>query len=154
MIRIDTSSLTRWLNNEAGRISARRQVMAIIATETATMTQRQATTMSVTGATANSINSRYTDVSAMVMGASYSDIPLEYGRRPGSYPPTEALKRWCKLKLGDEKLAFVVARKIAQRGTDKYRKGGPKLLTDYVLKWMYKVLIPQKLDKLIEEYTK
>ncbi len=42
---------------------------------------------------------------------------VEYGRRPGKRPPTRELKRWAKRKLGDESLAYVVARKIGREGT-------------------------------------
>ena len=41
----------------------------------------------------------------------------EYGRRPGEMPPVSALEKWSQAKLGDSKLAFVVARSIAQKGT-------------------------------------
>ena len=37
--------------------------------------------------------------------------------RPKYFPPIDALKRWAKKKLGDEGLAFVVARKIYNEGT-------------------------------------
>ena len=37
--------------------------------------------------------------------------------RPKYFPPVAALKRWAKKKLGDENLAFLVARKIYNEGT-------------------------------------
>ena len=56
-----------------------------------------------------------------VEGVVYSDleyaVPVELGRQPGSFPPLEPIRRWCHLVLGDESLAFVVARKIATVGT-------------------------------------
>ena len=42
--------------------------------------------------------------------------PVEFGSKP-HFPPPDALKAWARRKLGDEKLAFVVARAIAKRGT-------------------------------------
>jgi hypothetical protein len=42
--------------------------------------------------------------------------PIEFGRKPGKMPPVDALKSWAARKLGDEKLAFVVARAIARKG--------------------------------------
>ena len=42
---------------------------------------------------------------------------IEKGRRPGRFPPLAPLRVWAKAKLGDERLAFVVARKIARKGT-------------------------------------
>lgn len=41
---------------------------------------------------------------------------MEAGRAPGSFPPIEPLKRWAHLVLGDERLAYPVARAIARRG--------------------------------------
>ena len=47
---------------------------------------------------------------------------LHDGTRHKRQPPTEALKRWAKRKLGDERLAFVVARAIKRKGGLKARK--------------------------------
>lgn len=45
--------------------------------------------------------------------------PVEEGRRPGAkQPPSAALKQWAQRKLGDERLAFVVARSIAKKGIE------------------------------------
>lgn len=41
---------------------------------------------------------------------------VELGTRP-HFPPVEALKPWARLKLGNENLAWAVAKKIAKRGT-------------------------------------
>jgi len=41
---------------------------------------------------------------------------MEEGTRP-HFPPVSALKGWAKRVLGNENLAYVVAKKIAQRGT-------------------------------------
>lgn len=45
-------------------------------------------------------------------------LPVELGRKPGSWPPMEPIRRWCYLVLGDAELAFQVARKIFQRGIE------------------------------------
>lgn len=43
---------------------------------------------------------------------------VERGRRPGrAFPPRAPLERWAARKLGDPRLWFVVARKIARQGT-------------------------------------
>lgn len=42
---------------------------------------------------------------------------IEFGRRPGSMPPPEALRRWARRVLGNEKAAYPVARAIGRRGT-------------------------------------
>jgi hypothetical protein len=46
---------------------------------------------------------------------------MEYGRKPGSFPPVDSLVRWVRLKLGVPEseargVAFTVARKIARSG--------------------------------------
>jgi hypothetical protein len=43
-------------------------------------------------------------------------LVMELGRPPGKMPLVEALRRWAHLVLGDEGLAFVVARAIGRRG--------------------------------------
>jgi len=49
-------------------------------------------------------------------GVPYASV-VELGRRPGSWPPLAPIRRWCHLVLGDAGAVFVVARKIAMRGT-------------------------------------
>lgn len=52
---------------------------------------------------------------------------VEWGTRP-HFPPVEALKDWAAKFLGDEKLAFLVARAISRRGTRPYNFMGQALL--------------------------
>jgi len=52
-----------------------------------------------------------------IVGSPLSYAPyVEEGTKP-HFPPVSALERWCELKLGDRRLAFVVARAISRRGT-------------------------------------
>ncbi|MFA6433750.1 MAG: HK97 gp10 family phage protein [Elusimicrobiales bacterium] len=49
-------------------------------------------------------------------GLPYASV-VEEGRQPGWFPPPSGdLKTWARRKLGDERLAFVVARAIKRRG--------------------------------------
>lgn len=41
----------------------------------------------------------------------------EYGLPAGTFPNIEALKEWCRIKLGDENLAWAVANHIKKYGT-------------------------------------
>lgn len=41
---------------------------------------------------------------------------VERGRKPGKMPPSKALRPWAEKRLGDGRLAFVVARAIGRRG--------------------------------------
>ena len=52
---------------------------------------------------------------------------IEFGTRP-HFPPVDALRDWAAKFLGDERLAFVVARAIARRGTMAHPFMGPALL--------------------------
>jgi len=58
-------------------------------------------------------------VSAMkgkvVAGAKHAPF-VEFGTRP-HFPPVAPLERWAATKLGSAGLGFVIARKIAERGT-------------------------------------
>jgi hypothetical protein len=67
-------------------------------------------------------------VGAYVEYASY----IEFGTRP-HFPPVEALKDWCAKFLGDERLAFVVARSIARRGTIAHPFLGPAVLANQAI---------------------
>jgi len=44
---------------------------------------------------------------------------VEFGTKP-HWPNMRVLKRWAKRKLGDERLAYPVAKAIAQRGTPEH----------------------------------
>lgn len=43
---------------------------------------------------------------------------VEWGSPVGTKVPIEDLKGWCKRKLGDENLAFAVAKKIEEQGIE------------------------------------
>lgn len=65
-------------------------------------------------------------VAFVVANADYASF-VEFGTRP-HFPPIEALRDWCAKFLGDESLAFVVARAISRRGTLAHPFMGPALL--------------------------
>lgn len=48
-------------------------------------------------------------------GLIYAPV-IEEGRTVGWFPPPDSLRAWARKKLGDERLAFVVARAIKRRG--------------------------------------
>jgi len=56
------------------------------------------------------------------------------GRAPGKFPPIESIIEWIKVKniqkrdnISDRSLAFIIARKIAQKGTDIHEGKRPAL---------------------------
>jgi hypothetical protein len=54
---------------------------------------------------------------------------VEWGTRP-HFPPIDALKDWAAKFLGDPRLAFIVARAIARRGTHPYNFMGQSILAN------------------------
>jgi phage gpG-like protein len=54
---------------------------------------------------------------------------VEFGTRP-HFPPVDALKDWAAKFLGDERLAFLVARAISRRGTLAKPFLGPALIAN------------------------
>lgn len=60
------------------------------------------------------------------------------GRKPGAFPPIDAILQWIKDKgivadIPDKSLAFLIARKIAKKGTDIFLKKRPALdVTDQI----------------------
>lgn len=57
----------------------------------------------------------------------YGDKALKDGRKPGKMPPISAIEMW-KQKKGVSIPAFLIARKIARLGTNRYIQGGPDLV--------------------------
>lgn len=95
---------------------------------------------------------------------------LDTGRGPGKFPPIEPIIRWAQNKFGvDENeakgIAFVVARKIANLGTEIYLNKGngieleKKIITlreklNEVIKESAKFEIKQKLNEFKLRFTK
>lgn len=72
-----------------------------------------------TGALSKSIQWQITNdgFSAQIRTRSKYAEPTEFGRRPGArMPPASALVGWSRRKIGDGRLAFVVARSIGEKG--------------------------------------
>lgn len=60
-------------------------------------------------------------------GSIGSELPrmpaLEFGRKPGTFPPSAPLEDWAQRNLGVSGLGFVLARAIYQRGSPKFAPG-------------------------------
>ena len=77
---------------------------------------------------------------------------LETGRKPGRFPPREAIENWIKEKglasriegqISVSSLAFLIARKIANEGWDRKRYGGVELISE--------VATPQRMQEIIDK---
>jgi len=139
-IKFDTKEVTDWINADADRERAKRKLLAITGDKLKQEVRNEARKISTTSQLLNSIQFRTRKNSVEVYSVGYGEIALETGRGAGPVP-IEPLKRWARLKLGDERLAYAVAKTIAKKGTRKYRRGGPKQLTTVV----------EKIDKFLKK---
>ena len=104
-----------------------------------------------------------------LFGASYA-LALEYGRKPGKFPPLRQIQLWIDAKgltqqpggasvtagpKGYSSLAFLIGRKIAQNGTVLYQAGQPsklfgaRIAGDIVASELAKVLLPAVREQVV-----
>lgn len=63
---------------------------------------------------------------------------LVNGRKPGEMPPKDKIREWIDVKglqpegISKDSLAYLIARKIANEGTEIYKQGGSTLLSDII----------------------
>lgn len=89
--------------------------------------------------------------SVKVIGEKYTE-QLVSGRKPGKFPPIDAIKKWItdkgivnniKGNISVSSLAFLIARKIAKKGTNYFQKGGTDLVSS--------VFTPNKMQDIIDK---
>lgn len=86
------------------------------------------------GKSAKSIKKQVKLTEGTLTGAKYF-FQQRHGRRPGKFPPVSEILEWIKTKgitpkdsrTSIKSLAFLFARKIAERGTDIFQKKRPAL---------------------------
>ena len=83
---------------------------------------------------------------------------LQFGRSSGSFPPVDVIREWVERKLGvseDESkdVAFVIARKIANEGTDIFTNRAKGLQIELVLQDLYDELSKVILDLKAQEIS-
>ena len=107
--------------------------------------------MRASGKFAESLEVRVNGLTAQLWGESYAQ-QLETGRRAGSFPPISAIEQWIKDKgiasriqgeISISSLAFLIARKIAQRGWKREEYGGVELISE--------VVTDVRIQKIIDE---
>lgn len=86
-------------------------------------------------------------VSGKIEGTPYTR-QLQFGRKPGKFPPLAAIEQWINDKqivpdIPIRSLAYLIARKIAKEGTDYYKQGGTDLVDS--------VVTPQRIDSIISK---
>jgi hypothetical protein len=78
------------------------------------------------GKSADSLRIATTETSGTLFGAGYW-FQQKHGRKPGKFPPISAIIDWIRNKaiqatdIPERSLAFIIARKIAEKGTDIYQ---------------------------------
>lgn len=92
--------------------------------------------MRASGKWADSLERTTTPFNVKIFGEDYT-TQLVNGRRPGAFPPVEAIKKWIvdkgivnniKGSISVSSLAFLIARKIAREGTNYFKQGGTDLV--------------------------
>ena len=85
----------------------------------------------VTGKTIESLEIRNTtERSGQLWGASYIGV-LDKGRKPGAFPPLYPIRQWVIARgidrawgMSSTSAAFIIARRIAEFGTNLFQRGG------------------------------
>ena len=148
MITVNAKDVERALKSLSSNLGERQKLLQQLGRKGEVLLQTRAARISTTGKLHNSMGYRLKGDNAVKIGSplNYANIAMETGRGPGRQPRTEALRRWASMKLGNPDLAFVIARKIAREGTQKFRTGRNKFATE-VINILNKTVIPQELTK-------
>ena len=83
---------------------------------------------------------------------------LEHGRKPGKFPPIAPIKQWIEEKnltfdIPIASLAFLIARKIARKGTTAWEQGGTDLVSDIVNTELIDEILSSLSDAFAKEIT-
>jgi len=106
--------------------------------------------MKASGDWERSLNVQQQGLGVKLLGAKYSE-QLEYGRRAGKQPPSEAIERWINEKglasrlqgkITVKSLAYLIARKIAREGWRREQFGGVELISQ--------VVTPERIQKILD----
>lgn len=90
--------------------------------------------VNASGNLANSIQYTVQDYKLTITGADYIYY-LQFGRKPGKRPPTSVIRQWIDEKginptdISKDSLAFLIARKIGEEGTEIHKQGGSDLVS-------------------------
>lgn len=107
--------------------------------------------VNTTGLSKSSLGMEMTNEGGRVTGALSIVAAIGTGRKPGRMPPVDALKRWARLKLGDEKIAWAIAKKIETEGTKRFQTKDNML--DYIVE-TFPVILERITDNFFEEIMK
>jgi len=146
---INSSELQAWIDKQGDKTAkrkGRRAVMIVIEN----LLQDEAEKISATNNLTRSIEAVGSGDNWKILSANYGIEALETGRRPGKRPPVEHLAIWAR-KKGIKINPHALAKTIANRGTMKYRKKGPKQITA-VAEEIKKNAVKKALEQLADAY--
>lgn len=109
------------------------------------------------GELADSIRFEVTDTGLTIFGADYIFF-LVNGRKPGKFPPKDDILRWIKQKpiiadIPDDSLAFLIGRKIANKGTTIFEQGGSDLISSIITQSLIDDITEEMGGVFIKEIT-
>lgn len=107
--------------------------------------------VNTTGLSKSSLGMEMTKEGGRVTGALSIVAAIGTGRKPGRMPPVDALKRWARLKLGDEKIAWAIAKKIQNEGTSRFQTKDNML--DYIVE-TFPVILERITNNFFEDILK
>jgi len=89
------------------------------------------------GKSASEMRPVATETEGTLYGSGYW-YQLKHGRKPGKFPPIDMILEWIRVKqitprdnkTTERQLAFLFARKIAQKGTNIFQKRSPAIDVD------------------------
>lgn len=94
--------------------------------------------MNASGKMADSLGYRIDDKGLTIYSTEKFFTVLETGRNPGKRPPISVVEQWIKDKpiasdINPKSLAFLIARKIGEKGSLLYRQGGNSgVISDFI----------------------
>jgi hypothetical protein len=126
-IEVNTKGIEEWGKNKEKSLL---NMFKKIGVEGEGLLYKEAKDVYYTGQTAKSIRNIATSSEVKIQAtAEYATQALETGTPPGRMPNVNAMKMWAQKKLGNAGLGFAVAKKIKEKGSYQYRKGGRKGVT-------------------------
>lgn len=154
-MKLDTKEWDKWINNQPHRDSAKRKSLIIMKNTLIENVGDKMAKHTTTGESERSLMGVIANDNIEIYALAYAEDYLETGTAPYTFTANQydQLKKWARIKLGSDDLAFAIAKKIRQQGTRKFRNKGPKELSDVVDKFM-SLTASKELGKLLDEYSK
>jgi len=117
--------------------------------------------MRASGQWAESLRVTLGENGAGILQESYGD-QLEFGRKPGKQPPSEAIEQWLIAKgiaarlekdISVSSLAYLIARKIGREGWNRKEHGGTQLISSVVTPERIQTIIDKIGESQLNEFT-